>query len=157
MPLIREPLKDKAQTVNRIFQLAKKFSGDLDSIYINKGGRPFPVSDLSLVDFYKFVKSIPYQRDEKPIEIVARPKIIIDRYLEGEGRDCKKAAVLMGAYFERHDIPWRIATVSTRSDKKIHHVFPQVKINGQFLNADATYPDMKLFEEKTVSKVEYFT
>lgn len=159
MPQINEPLRDKKQTVKRIFQLAETFKNDLDNIYIQKNGQTVAVSDLEFEEFYNFVKSLPYERDIAPIEVTARPKIIIERILEGRGRDCKKAAILLGAYFNKRGISWRLATVSTRNDLQIHHIFPQVDIslNGEFLNVDATYSNMKLFQEKKVTNAEYFS
>jgi hypothetical protein len=158
MPKIEEELKDKKQSIDRIFQIAKSFYSDLKTAYILNSGNTVALSQLSFSDFYNFVRSIPYKRDNEPIEIVSRPRLIFDNYLSGIGRDCKKAAVLIGAYCELKKIPWRLVTISTRPDKKIHHVFPQVDFakDGEYINTDATYSSMKIGESKMVSKVEYF-
>lgn len=158
MPIITEPLRNKRQTIDRMFEVAKKYSSDLDSIYIKKNNSYVSLSRLSLPEFYEVIKNIPYQRDIEPIEIVARPRIVWERFLTGKGKDCKKAAVMLGAYFNKKNIPWRLATVSTRKDRQVHHVFPQADIylSGQFINVDATYPSMSIGQGKRVTKIEYF-
>lgn len=157
MPEISEPLTDKRQTVKRIFWLADKFKNDLDDIYTVIHGKRIPVSSLSLREFYDFVKSLPYKRDVEPVEIVARPSLIIERVLNGFGKDCKKASVLLGAYCNISGIKWRLACISTRPDCQVHHVFNQVYMIGGYHNCDATYPYMSIFEPKYVTKAEYFS
>ena len=158
MPVISENLYDKKQTIKRMFEICRKYHGDLNDIFISYRGKNIALSDLPLQDFFNFVKSIPFLRDDDPVEIVARPKIIIENYLSGIGKDCKKAAVLIGSYLEAKKIPWRLATISTNKNKQIHHIFPQADFynNGEYLNLDATYNYMKMFGEKEVTRVEYF-
>lgn len=153
---LTETLYDKEQTIERIFQLARQFCNDLQRAYSERYGGLIPLSSLSFRDFYDVVKSLPYRRDVSPVEIVARPRIVLSLSKSGQGRDCKKAAVLIGAYCECNGLKWRLATVSTRPDKKIHHIFPQVFIGGEYINADATYQNMKIGERKKVTKVQYF-
>lgn len=159
MPEISEPLRDKRQTVKRIFWLADRFKNDLHTIYTARHGQRVPVSELSLREFYDFVKALPYKRDIEPVEIVARPSLVIERVLNGEGKDCKKAAVLLGSYCNLNGIKWRLACISNRRDLQIHHIFNQVDmyLNGQYQNCDATYSYMSIFEPKYVTKAEYFS
>jgi len=153
--ITREPLRDKTQTIARIFQVARVYYHDLENIYIEKRGNRIPVSALQLSDFFNFVKSLPYKRDGANLEIVARPFIILQR-VKNYGRDCKKACVLLGSFFNLNSLKWRIVTVSTRGDKEIHHVFPQLKTNTGYVNYDATYSSMKPGENKIVTAAEYF-
>ena len=154
---LHEDLYNKRQTTARIFQLARKFSGDLDNVYTMINGGTVPLSALTLIEYFDLVKNIPYKRDIAPVEIVSRPVIIFENYLLGIGRDCKKAAVLIGSYLEKKRFLWRLAVISTRPDKKIHHVFPQADIhaNGNYLNLDATYSSMKPFQKKQATAIEY--
>jgi hypothetical protein len=158
MQVIEEPLRDKRQTVNRIFELSRRFSGDLDRVFVRINGGDYPAASLTLAEYFDFVKSIPYRRDREPVEIVARPRIIFTNYLSGIGKDCKKSAVLVGAYLEKKHVPWRLAVISTRRDREMHHIFPQADVyfSGDFLNIDATYSNMHLFSPKNVTAVEYY-
>lgn len=157
MPETIEPLYTKEQTVSGIFKLVSSYKDDLKFCLIEDiDGFTAKLSNLSLEQFFTFVKKIPYKRDDEPIEVIARPRRIIEMYLAGKGKDCKKAAILIGSFLSLNGFKWRLATVSTRADKKIHHIFPQMLLNDTWVNVDATYPSMKLFEIKTVTKAEYF-
>lgn len=156
---IEERLFDKEQTGRRMYGLISRYAGDISRTYIKKNGRLVPLSSLPLIDYYNVVKNLPYKRDIKPVEVVARPRIL----LQGDfsGLDCKKKAVLIGSWLHKNGkrkIPgfrgWRLISVSTRPDKKIHHVFPQVNISGKWLNLDATYSDYKPFQKKVVTRAE---
>lgn len=104
--------------------------------------------DDSLTDFFDYVKNIPYREDSLKAEIVSRPKYIMSGGAFEKGIDCKKKATLIGAWMNAHNIPWRLLAVSEKKNKKIHHVFPQAKIGGQWANVDATYSHYKLFSPK---------
>jgi hypothetical protein len=126
-------LKSRSQTGREIKRLAKKYYNDLGNFL-----------ETPLDKFYSYVKNIPYQEDPRGQEIVKRPAYL----LSGRTKDCKKAAVLIGSWLEAHGIPWRLVAVSERPDREIHHVFNQARIDGEWKNIDATYPDYKLFQPK---------
>lgn len=128
-------LKSRTQSGREIYRAAK---------YYNDLGKYL---DTTLQNFYNYVKSIPYRIDPFWGEIIARPKYLIDRS-KFPFLDCKKKAVLIGAWLNAHNIPWRAVAVSERPDKQIHHVFIQARINNDWRNIDATYNDMVLFEAK---------
>jgi len=127
-------LTDRIQSGKEIYKSSKKYR-DL-GFYV----------DTTLTDFFDFVKNIPYQED-RIAEIVSRPKYLFDRN-KFPGLDCKKKAILIGAWLTAHGIKWRAVAASERADKKIHHVFIQAYIKGRYRNIDATYPYMRLFESK---------
>jgi hypothetical protein len=137
-----QPLYDKEQTAETIKNFTAKYYNDIENYLIN-GKRP---SQMSLQEFFDFVRLIPYRRDSSPVEVVSRPSYIINH--RNLGMDCKKKSVLMGAYCTLHNIPFRFCGSSTRLDKKIHHIFIQVFIKGLWKFADATYSDYKLFQDK---------
>lgn len=129
-----QELTDRVQTGYAIYASAKYFN-DL-GIHLDK----------SLNEIFDFVRKIPYQEDGES-EIIARPKFLLNKkYFPA--LDCKKKAVIIGAWLEAHGLPWRLIAISEKSDKKIHHVFPQAKIDGDWLNIDATYPEYFLFQPK---------
>jgi len=150
----REPLADKYQTASRIKSLVNTYYKDLDGVLVSgiSSSSPVPLSSLPLDQYYSFVRRIPYRRDTKPIEVIARPYHIL-KYRD-LGMDCKKKAILMGAYFKKHNIPFRFIGSSNRADKKVHHIFPQIKKDGRWQNADATYNDYRLFQPKTTTHAE---
>jgi len=134
MPVKVSPLLSRDQSGRAIYRQAKNF-GDL------KGGL-----ETTLRDWFDFVKALPYEENPPGTEIVKRPAFVLRE--QETPIDCKQKAVLMGAWLEAHGIPWRLAAVSERKDKQIHHVMIQAKIEGRWKNIDATYSDFELFEPK---------
>jgi hypothetical protein len=147
-----EPLFDKKQTSDKIKKIVAKFYTDLAAVEIIQDGEPIRAADMDLNQFYNFVRSIPYRRDKKPREIIARPFLILKH--NRLGMDCKKKTILIGAWARWHNIPCRYIGSSTRADHKIHHIFPQLKISGDWINVDATYPEYRIGEKKVVTKAE---
>lgn len=137
MPIIAEELRDRVQTGREIAWLARNYWPDLDE----SGDL-----DKPLPDYYRKVKSIPYQEDGRD-EVVARPKFLMDR-TNFPALDCKKKAVLISSWLEAHGIPWRLVTTSELPSKEIHHIFPQMEIDGEWYPVDATYPEYDLWEPK---------
>ena len=155
MPLIVERLKNKFQTGDRMYYLARKYKHDLDKIFTRRRGRLVPLSGLPLNEYFNIVKSLPYRQDIAPFEVVARPRSIIANSMSGV--DCKKKGVLMLSYLYNrfgNRIPARLVSVSTRPDRKIHHVLPQIKLNGRWQNLDATYSNYMPFQRKLVTAAE---
>lgn len=132
--------------------LVGRYARDLDSLVVRSRGKSLPFSRLSLPEVHKIVRSIPYKRDTAPVEVVGRPA----RLLNGDfaGLDCKKKAILIGAWAKRNYVPWRFVASSRRPDRRYHHVFPQLRIAGEWVNADATYSRMRLGEVKRCTAAE---
>jgi len=147
MRVYREPLYDKAQTGRLMYSLSTDYADDLDDVILKNGNTACQLSDLDLKEFYDFVRGIPYRRDTKPIEVVSRPRYILENV--NKGMDCKKKSLLFGSWFTKQGfsplIDWRFMAVSMRPDKHFHHVFPQIKLNGKFQNTDATYKHYRIF------------
>ena len=135
MRATKTELTDRTQSGRAMYESAKYYK-DLGQ-YL----------DTSLNQMFNFVRSIPYKEDDIKTELVARPKYLIrKRFLNG--LDCKKKAVLMGAWCNAHNIPFNFVAVSERDDKVIHHVFVQGFIDNEWRNIDPTYSNYKLFEPK---------
>jgi hypothetical protein len=151
-------LFDKGETARRIKQLVKKYAADLDGIYQDDGKGKNPLSSLSIVDFFDIVRLIPYRKDLKPIEVIARPYYILKH--RALGMDCKKKSVLMASFFSLKKIPFRFIGSSRRPDKRIHHIFVQAKIHSggspssKFENYDATYKNYSPEMSKDVTAWE---
>jgi hypothetical protein len=150
-----ERLSDKSQTASRIKELVSKFSGDLKKISLKKGSRLVPLASLPLSEYFDFVKNLPYRRDKKPVEVVARPALLLtsDTFA---GNDCKKKSILMASYLKENGIPYRFVGSSNRKDGSIHHIFVQglfrVNDSKEWLNLDATYANYRPFGRKMVTK-----
>lgn len=130
----RTTLWDKSQTARAMYGLVRAFASDLGSM-----------AKLSLPDFFDRVRRMPYLRDVKGREVVARPALI---FKEFPAIDCKKKAILIASYLQLNAIPWRFVASSVRKDRRVHHVFAQAQINGEWRNVDPTYSHFKLFEPK---------
>jgi len=135
-------LTDKAQTGREMYRLTHQFHTDL----------PAELKKKSFNDFFNLVKNMRYHRDLKPIEVVARPKYLLSGF--DKGLDCKKKAILIGAYLKAKKIPFRFVAVSQVPSGRIHHVFPQAKIGGNWINTDATYPEYYPGQPKKVTAFE---
>jgi hypothetical protein len=143
--ITREYLTDKSQTAQAMYDLTERFYGDIDEIYTRNS---VPLSNLPLTDYFDLVKNIPYKRDPHLSEIVARPKIGFSL----SNADCKKKAIMIASYLKRHNIPYRFIGSSSARNRRIHHVFPQALISGQWVNLDATYKNAVPFDTKRVTK-----
>ncbi|HSW65494.1 MAG TPA: hypothetical protein VLH56_19615 [Dissulfurispiraceae bacterium] len=142
-------LDSRKQTGKRMRWLVQQFAADLNSIMVN--GRS--MADLSAQDVFDFVRTIPYKRDTRPIEVIARPRYIMD--LAKSGIDCKKKAVLLASWATLNGVPWRFIGMSSRPDGQIHHVFPQFQdALGNWINYDATYSRYSIGQQKRITKAE---
>jgi|WetSurMetagenome_2_1015567.scaffolds.fasta_scaffold05025_5 hypothetical protein len=147
-----EPLLNKEQTASRIKELVKKYASDLKIITIREYDTT--LDQLTLEDYFDFVKNIPYRKDTAPIEVISRPYYICQyKYL---GMDCKKKAVLMAAWCACNHIKYRFIGSSKRPDKKVHHIYVQALLDGQWENIDATYDYYSLYDPKTETYSEVF-
>lgn len=147
-----ENLNDKSQTSHAMYKLIELFSGDLKKISIKKNGQNILLQNLSLPDFFNLVRKIKYRKDHAPIEVISRPRHILN--LRGLGMDCKKKALLIASYLRNAGLPYRLIGSSKRENGRIHHVFVQGFINDRWENIDATYKHYKLFQEKKVTNAE---
>lgn len=152
MKITSRKLTNKEQTASEMKRLINSYSSDLSSVFIKKNNQFIPITKLSIREFFDFVRTIPYRRDQKPIEVVSRPKRIIN--VANQGIDCKKKAILISAYLKERGLPFRLIASSRLPNKRIHHVFPQIGISGEWFNLDATYDHYKPFETKIVTKSE---
>lgn len=112
-------------------------------------------------NWFDFVRLIPYESDDsrfpaRIIEIVPRPAYLLDRNLFPK-IDCKKKAILVGAWARGNGIPYRFIAVSHTPDKSIHHVFPQVDFGAGWVNVDATFPEFRIGQGQPVTHAEVLT
>lgn len=146
MELYAWPLNSKYRTVKEIKNAVHKYASDL---------KLFPqLLKMSIVQYYDFVKSIPYIRDVKNSEIVSRPKYLLTIF---NSLDCKKKSILMASfmYLKYGPDSYRFVLSSNRPDGKIGHIFTQIRDeSGAWINADATYPKNQFGAKKRVTAAE---
>jgi hypothetical protein len=144
----REPLKDRKQTARRIKHLVEQFYLDLKNVFWQRDNKLTPLSDLTLQEYFNFIKDIPYRKDPRPFEIVARPYYIF-KHLK-LGMDCKKKGTAIAAFLRLKNYKYRAIGSSSRPDHKVHHIYFQYfdPKTETWKNADATYSHYRLDEEK---------
>lgn len=116
-----------------------------------KNNTKIRLSDLPLKKYYNLIKRIHYQRDQKPIEILLRPFFLLNSNI---GLDCKKKTILLASYFKCNGIRFRYMGSSQRPDRRLHHIYTQIKMGDKWKNVDATYPENNIFENKRFTKTE---
>lgn len=131
------PHKGREDTARKMYALAQIFKADLGAL----AGLPFP-------SFHAYLRKIPYISDEQAygnpmLEVLGRPGYLV-AWAGFPGLDCKKKAILTGAWAENNGIPWKLIGMSERKDKEIHHVFPVLWNGTAWVNVDATYPNFQI-------------
>lgn len=150
MKLSAERLTDKAQTGAKMYSLVKRFADDLDLVYVKMNGKLVALSNIPFEALFDIVKNIPFQRDGRPVELLARPYHAFRMALKGRGLDCKKKAVIIASWIEKNYGQgfYRFVATSNRPDKKITHTFPEIAVNRKWYPVDATYRENKPFEKR---------
>lgn len=134
------PHRGKEQTGRFMYGYAEHFCDDIPGLERT----PFPV-------WYARVKAIPYRSDEdlfpedpnQIIEVVARPAYLVNPNIFPR-LDCKKKAILIGAWAAANHRPFCFLAVSEIPSGEIHHVFPAVDFGSGWRTADATLPEFRV-------------
>lgn len=130
-------------TVQQMFRLAKTYAADVDA---------YRFADY--LDAYLYVRALPFVSDPEGIEMVARPSFTLSPAWT-QNRDCDDKTTALGAFAERHGLPYRFAVVGENENNALnpHHIYPEFFLDGVWLPMDATYPDRckmgeRLYEER---------
>lgn len=94
-----------------------------------------------LEKFFGYVKNLPYRRDPKNMESIARPALTMQDAFPW--RDCDDKAILLGAWCASNFVPFRFVASSKRPDKVLHHVYLEAR-GAKPIILDATYSHNKL-------------
>jgi hypothetical protein len=135
------PHKGRVDTGKKMYWLASNFAGDL-------GTR----ANLPYQRYWDMVRRIPYRSDPELLknpnwEVLARPGYLLD-LPQFASMDCKKKAILLGAWAQKNRVPYRWVAMSEKADGEIHHVFPVMLFGDGWVNMDATYPHYRIGEPK---------
>jgi len=144
------PHEGKEYTGRWMYHFAENFNEDLGAFRF-----------LPFARWYDRVAAIPYGSDDEIfpdsekeiIEVVARPEYLMNR-ATWPRLDCKKKAILIGAWAAANGVPFAFLAVSEKPSKEIHHVFPVVCLNGQWKTADATFPDYHIGQAFPITHAE---
>jgi len=139
-------------TVNYAIAIIKKHSGDDILKYFD---------NKKLSEIFDFIsKDVRYLTDPMKVKYLDGGSIELLRSPEKTmyelAGDCDDKAILAGSLFQRYNIPYRMAVISNKENKKFHHIFPEVKLNNKWKTFDATYEWNKMFENKPFTKKEVF-
>ena len=130
-----QPLYSLEQTGATMGELAIKYCEDM---------RPF--YGFTLFEVQNYIKNLPYRDDPEDQEFISRPSICMND--ETIPFDCDDRAVCIGAFCELHGIPFRFVAVCEYPNPDFHHVYTEVKIDGNWIPCDATYPEHEIGQEK---------
>lgn len=119
-------------TVDKVFEFADLFKEDLRFL-----------EDIDIFTFYNYVRSLPYIKDPKGEETVVRQKYTIRPDWMG-CRDCDDKTLLILSFAKLKNISGRSVVVG--QNKKPHHIYPELELNGNFVPADATFTRCKFGE-----------
>jgi len=127
----QSPLKHVKQTLEQMKRLSIVYADDIAFL-----------GTLSIQEYYDKIKNIPYKFDLDSkgnlVEILQRPLYTLNG--QGYGGDCDDKAICMASWAHLNGLPFRFKAVGKTLNGKLHHVYPEILMNGQWLVCDATYP-----------------
>jgi len=141
-----KPFVDVDDTVKSIFQvIGEEWHKD----YL----KPFDNWDLKKI--FNYIKDLPYVDDPKndalsgydDIELIKTP--FLTNY---NGGDCDDKNVFLCSILKRQGIPYRFAVTSTTPEENLHHIYPEIFIDGYWMPFDATYNYNTPFTEAEFTK-----
>lgn len=127
------PLKNVKYTGKLMEELAVWYQRDVAEYF-----------HLSLIQFYDFIKNIPYKADPKEHEFLQRPYYTLKQ--RGKGGDCDDKCICLGSYLAAAGIPFRFVALGNDSgpNARLHHVITEALIedskgNKRWIHLDPTY------------------
>ena len=123
-------------TVRTIFEMARAFRRDVRE-YL--GPSPY--------EMYSYVRGLPFIDDPPGVETLARPAFVLSpRWMIN--RDCDDKTLAVAAWCEEYGFRYRFAVVgeSLDPDKNPHHIYPELRLDRNWVPFDATYPECSLGE-----------
>lgn len=127
------PLDSYVDTVSEVFRLAYQYPGDVSGW----SGKP-------IYDLYNYVRLLPYYPDPVGLETISR--FVFTKDPNYPIRDCDDKTVPILSFAILKNIPCR--AVVCGKGKRPHHIYPEIKISGNWYSADATYPLRCVFGQK---------
>lgn len=138
MKITIRPLVNARKTGERMHRMIKKYYTDMA-----------PWASYTLLEIYEKIKNIPFQDDPPGVELIKRPLYTMLQI--GPGGDCDDLSICLCSWAALNSIPYHLIAVGRRKDGVkagklfggdkilLTHVFPILKIGGNWIIADATY------------------
>lgn len=113
-----------------------------------------PYSKYSLGEIFDIVKSIPFREDPPYEETLQRPAYTMRN--RAWGGDCDDKSICLASWAVLHGCPYEFIACRAFNKEALHHVYPEIFINGKWIICDATYPfnilgvERETYAEKTI-------
>ena len=130
MKVTRKPLKDAFQTGRAMHLMVNNYYYDMA-----------PWADLSALEIFEVISSLPFNPDPKGKELIKRPFYTMERI--GPGGDCDDKSIAVASWAKLNGIPYKFGAVGRK--KKffgkigLSHVYLEVYILGSWILFDSTY------------------
>lgn len=134
-------LESYRQTVDECRRIAREYRDDL---------LPYLTPKTDLFAWFGHVRSLPYVSDPIGLETISRPAYTLLKWWNGP-RDCDDKTTLILPFCYLQGIPSRIVVCGQTETP--HHIYPEVKLNGVWMPADATYPHRSVFGRRLYTEV----
>lgn len=105
-----------------------------------------PFAHMPFNEIFRKIKNLPYRYDPPTVETLMRPAYTMD--MKGYGGDCDDKAIAIASWAVLNGIPYRFVAVRKPGRPRLHHVFAELFINGNWINADCTYRHNTLGREQ---------
>lgn len=96
-----------------------------------------PWAHLSTVEAFDTIKALPFRPDPPDRETLMRPAYTMS--MTGYGGDCDDKCIAFASYCKLHNVPVRFVAVRRADMPTLHHVFCEIYLNNEWVNADPTY------------------
>lgn len=128
IPITRIPTDGSAaQTGVLMHEMVRRYYRDM-----------MPYAKYSLGEIFDIVKSIPFREDPYHEETLQRPAhTMLSR---AWGGDCDDKSICLASWAVCNDYPYEFIACRAFEKGALHHVYPEIFINGQWTICDATYP-----------------
>lgn len=150
-PAKRVPIRPHRQIEDTLQLMGKIVRGTRDHQVVRDMGTKIAAGCAPLDDVCRmrrvrsWVASVMrYERDPRGADLLQSPDLLITRAVN-EGNvpgDCDDASLLISALLESVGIPTRFCAISTRPDRKLHHVAVEAR------NADGTWHWLDAFSAR---------
>ena len=131
-------LNNVHETGKKMVFLVKNYARDIGDLV-----------NMSIYQFFDFVKNLPYMPDHPKAEIVHRPGYTITNSVKF--RDCDDKMVLFGSYLYLKNIVFRFVACSQAENYHLSHVLIEAILGGVLTKIDPTY------KRNNFKSQDYFT
>lgn len=97
---------------------------------------------------FNFVKSLPYQKDPQEFELLRGAPYLLKMAQRGQGfSDCDCRVILLNSILEAMGHKTRFVLIAKPGRKDFHHIYSEVRIDGEWIPLDTIFPGFKMGQE----------